>query len=136
MSSTNTITSGPLAGLAWWAPGMRNSDGEVCITAEAGGPAEFVAVGRRLDWRDAEEWDEPDLSDAATRGVLLEQLREVLDALGVWLEPVVSTESGEPEVVGWMVIYRTAGGYIECAGDGDTEAEAIIAALKAAGGRG
>lgn len=68
----------------------------------------------------------PDLDDPATRGCLLELVRERVGTKRVWCEPFPSLRSGAP--VSWACI---ALGVIWNGPKSPTEAEALVAALEA-----
>lgn len=149
--TTNTcpITSGPLAGLAWWAPGMLAlptfaDSGSVLVSCvdsrNIGGivdndphPMTF-GLGISAHGMNPDEW-EPCLEHAATRGVLLEQLREACGDECLYVQgmkPHQPSMDGSHNIATWYV--RDHNG--RRLAKGDTEAEALIAAFKAAGDRG
>lgn len=70
----------------------------------------------------------PDLDDAPTRACVLELVREAHNNPEIFLEPFYSAHVGRRI---WGAVEPNAGDYI---GRGATEAEALVAALEAAGG--
>lgn len=104
-------------------PGMRSDTGFRCVWADTW-QIEWAACGAHNQRRPNLKTDVPDLTDPATMGCLLALVREACQ------KPAVTMFWGDY----WQVVYSSK---VEdgCAdhghlGDGDTEAEALVAALE------
>lgn len=119
-----------------WLPGMRVRSLRL---ADRGDDEPWVRAVRGLSvlsWHIEGVWgshaamgpvlDEPDLTDAATVGCLLALLREAHEDSGVWVGP------SHPEA--WAVFVCHADGWEESGAFGETDGEAIAAALIALAG--
>jgi hypothetical protein len=116
-------------GLPVWRPGMRTSskfERVVTVESHTGDPACAEAGATEDDcacvWMPCDAV-EPDFTDPATIGVLLAAVREA------WASPTLFARAGAE---GWTVL---RGRGMSRLSDGPTEADALIAALEAAGGR-
>ena len=107
-----------------WMPGM--SDGLWRCVEVDGDETRFVLKGRPDVWALREDLrdDSPDLTDPATLGCLLAQVREAYGCY-VWTTPA---DDGD----WWGVMVGTLPGVANWDYDGATEAEALISALEAA----
>lgn len=109
-----------------WMPGMLTQHGRICGAGylvsddvdEVGQP--FVDCTDTVD-----EWAEamPDLDDPATVGCLLALVR------GAWGDQHLHVGR---RIAGWGVWTSQSTPFPECVGKGDTEAEALVAALETA----
>ena len=104
-----------------WAPGMR------WLRWAPGTARHLQIAGRVPDGPDMHDYDRehvvPDFTDPATVGCLLADAREA------WASP---TLFARPTASGWTVMRGRGMGKLS---DGETEADAIIAALEAAAAR-
>jgi hypothetical protein len=109
-----------------WMPGM-SVDGMVVVDADESG-LEVVRKGTVQDW--PLEYAYPDLTDPATLGCLLALVRE---AYGDRFAKVQGSERIGRHV--WRCLARSRADKRTYMLNGDTEAEALVAALEAAEGR-
>jgi hypothetical protein len=104
-----------------WAPGMR------WLRWAPGTARHLQIAGRVPDGPDMHDYDRehvvPDFTDPATVGVLLAAVREA------WASPTLFVR---PTASGWTVMRGRGMGKLS---DGETEADALIAALEAAAAR-
>lgn len=104
-----------------WAPGMR------WLRWAPGTARHLQIAGRVPDGPDMHDYDRehvvPDFTDPATIGILLAVVREV------WASPTLFVR---PAASGWTVMRGRGMGKLS---DGETEADALIAALEAAAAR-
>jgi hypothetical protein len=104
-----------------WAPGMR------WLRWAPGTARHLQIAGRVPDGPDMHDYDRehvvPDFTDPATVGVLLAAVREA------WASPTLFVR---PTASGWTVMRGRGMGKLS---DGETEADALVAALEAAATR-
>jgi hypothetical protein len=108
-----------------WAPGMRR------LRWAPGAPDHLAALTRVPDGPDLHDYDRepvvPDFTDPATVGCLLAAVREA------WQDGGIHAKSAYRPAEGARWLALPPGGYAH--GYGETEAEALIAALEAAAAR-
>lgn len=104
-----------------WLPGMADVEEQRVLCSEHADGLVFVDVGNRRGWFPPSALEAPDLTDPATVGCLLALLREAHEDSGVWVGP------SHPEA--WVVFVRGESGWEESGAFGETDGEALAAAL-------
>jgi hypothetical protein len=115
-------------------PGMRTSTHARVVQVDSDGYTLAARKGYFGDWvvLELDGEDVPDLRDPATLGCLLALVRDAWPTASTTTNYHGMYDPGRGHYHRWVVSYCTGGDWKQA--HGDTEAEALVAALEAAGG--